>query len=31
MQSLIDDGGLIAHLRKKGVGKKASRSVTSGC
>jgi 3-isopropylmalate dehydratase small subunit len=31
MQSLIDDGGLIAHLRKKGVGKKASKSVTSGC
>jgi 3-isopropylmalate dehydratase small subunit len=28
MQSLIEDGGLIEHLRKKGVGKKASKSVT---
>src|SRR5512136_70735 len=28
MQSLIEDGGLIAHLRKKGTGKKNSKSIT---
>ncbi len=28
MQKLIDDGGLIAHLRKKGVGKKAPKQTT---
>ncbi len=31
MQSLIDDGGLIAHLRKKGVGKKSSKHTAPGC
>jgi 3-isopropylmalate/(R)-2-methylmalate dehydratase small subunit len=28
MQSLIEDGGLIAHLRKKGVSKKVSKAAT---
>jgi 3-isopropylmalate/(R)-2-methylmalate dehydratase small subunit len=31
MQSLIDDGGLIAHLRKKGAGKKNPKATAAGC
>ncbi len=30
MQELIDDGGLVSHLRKKGVGGKAQKATGSG-
>jgi 3-isopropylmalate/(R)-2-methylmalate dehydratase small subunit len=30
MQELIDDGGLVAHLRKKGVARKAQKATGSG-
>jgi 3-isopropylmalate/(R)-2-methylmalate dehydratase small subunit len=30
MQELIDDGGLVPHLRKKGVGGKAHKTMASG-
>ena len=30
MQELIDDGGLVSHLRKKGVGEKAHKTMSPG-